>query len=123
MMQYNVVHAAAPHVPSACIALLQQFIFDNYYLFNLTFFLFQWIVYIIYAYLVLGNGWNWGSFSQEDNRESRELIMDPPLSAAQVGEDPQELSMTAVGWGILPSYAYTAIVSVSSPGSGKSSFS
>lgn len=93
MMQFNVVHAAAPHVPSACTALLQQHIFNKYYLFNLTFSLFHWIVYVIYAYLMLGHSWNRDSFSWEDNGESRELIGDPSLSVAQVGEDPQELSV------------------------------
>lgn len=53
-MQYNVVNAAVSHAPSACIALLQQCIFNKYNFLNLTFSLFHWIFYIIHAYLVLG---------------------------------------------------------------------
>lgn len=52
-MQYNVVNAPVLHAASACMALLQQCIFNKYNFFNLAFSVFDWIFYVIPAHSVL----------------------------------------------------------------------
>lgn len=53
VMQYNVVNAPVLHAASACMALLQQCIFNKYNFFNLAFSVFDWIFYVIPAHSVL----------------------------------------------------------------------
>lgn len=42
---------------------------------------------------MFGVSWNWGPFSTEDDREGRELIMDPSLSACTAERPPTEMQL------------------------------
>lgn len=46
-----------------------------------------------WAPLVFGVSWNWGPFSPEDDREGRELVMDPSLSACTAERPPTEMQL------------------------------